>query len=96
MAKMVTRSSPVKDPENASPPRSQCLLINPSLELFRFTAPEIDQLRHCFPEGTIFRPFHSSMKCDCKSDTWIFFPAVAFQIGYPDAVESTLHTRADH
>ncbi|KAJ0454489.1 hypothetical protein HanPSC8_Chr15g0653891 [Helianthus annuus] len=82
MAKMITRSSPVKNPENNSPTRSQALLKNPSLELCRFTDLEIDQLRHCFPEGTIFRPFDSSMKSDCKSDVWISFPAAPFQIGF--------------
>ncbi|KAM0057949.1 hypothetical protein Hdeb2414_s0005g00164471 [Helianthus debilis subsp. tardiflorus] len=55
------------------------------MELCRFTDPEVDQLRHCFPDGTIFRPFDSSMKSDCLSETWIAFPAAPFQIGltYP-------------
>ncbi|KAJ0523613.1 hypothetical protein HanIR_Chr10g0495751 [Helianthus annuus] len=79
---MVTRSSLMKDPENDSPPRSQGLLKYLSLELCRFTDPEIDQIRHCFPEGTIFRPFDSSMKCDCKFDIWVPFSAASFQIGF--------------
>ncbi|MFS7937656.1 hypothetical protein Hanom_Chr05g00430211 [Helianthus anomalus] len=52
------------------------------MELCRFTDPEIDWLRHCFPEGTFFRPFDSSMKSDCVSDVWITFPASPFQIGF--------------
>ncbi|MFS8016780.1 hypothetical protein Hanom_Chr15g01372621 [Helianthus anomalus] len=52
------------------------------MEICRFTDPEIDRLRHCFPEGTIFRPFDSSMKSDCISDVWITFPAIPFQIGF--------------
>ncbi|MFS7909933.1 hypothetical protein Hanom_Chr02g00100421 [Helianthus anomalus] len=82
MAKMITRPSPAKNPENNSPPRSQGLTKNPSLELCRLTDPEIDQLRHCFPGGTIFRPFDSSMKSDCTSDAWVTFPAAPFQIGF--------------
>ncbi|MFS7909932.1 hypothetical protein Hanom_Chr02g00100411 [Helianthus anomalus] len=85
MAKMITRSSPAKNPKNNIPLRSQGLTKNPSLELCRFTDPEIDQLRHCFPDGTIFRPFDSSMKSDCTSDAWVTFPAAPFQIcfSYP-------------
>ncbi|KAJ0576460.1 hypothetical protein HanIR_Chr05g0224691 [Helianthus annuus] len=79
---MITQSSPAKNPENNSPPKSQGLTKNPSLELCRFTDPEIDQLRHCFPDGTIFRPFDSSMKSDCQSDTWVTFPGAPFQIGF--------------
>jgi len=82
MAKMATRSSPAKDPEKDSPPRSQNILQNPSSELCKFTDPEIDQIRHCFPEGTVFREFDSSMKSDCLSDTWVCFPAAPFQIGF--------------
>ncbi|MFS7960297.1 hypothetical protein Hanom_Chr08g00701591 [Helianthus anomalus] len=62
MVKMVTRSSPVKDPENDSPLRSPGLRKNPSMELCHFTNPEIYQLRHCFPDGTILRPFDSLVK----------------------------------
>ncbi|MFS7947912.1 hypothetical protein Hanom_Chr06g00553721 [Helianthus anomalus] len=83
MEKMAICSSPLKDPENDSPFRSQDLLKNPSMELCRFTDPEIDQIHHCFPEGTIFKAFDSSMKSDCKSDTWVSFPAAPFQIGFP-------------
>ncbi|KAF5760625.1 hypothetical protein HanXRQr2_Chr16g0755661 [Helianthus annuus] len=75
---MVSRSSPAKNPEKDSPPKSLGLTKNPSLELYRFT----DQLRHCFPDGTIFRPFDSSMKSDCQSKTWVTFPSAPFQIGY--------------
>ncbi|KAJ0533812.1 hypothetical protein HanIR_Chr09g0412701 [Helianthus annuus] len=35
-----------------------------------------------FPEGTIFRPFDSTMKSDCISNTWVCFPAASFQIGF--------------
>ncbi|KAF5817596.1 hypothetical protein HanXRQr2_Chr02g0054871 [Helianthus annuus] len=82
MAKMNTRSSPAKDPKQDSPLKSQGLTKNPSMELCRFTDPEVDQLRHCFPDVTIFRPFDSSMKSDCLSQTWIAFPAAPFQIGF--------------
>ncbi|KAM0069387.1 hypothetical protein Hdeb2414_s0001g00001211 [Helianthus debilis subsp. tardiflorus] len=82
MAKMTTRSSPAKNPEHNSPPKCQGLTKNPSLELCRFTDPEIDQLRHCLPDGTIFRPFDSSMKSDCESESWVTFPTSPFQIGY--------------
>ncbi|KAJ0740129.1 hypothetical protein HanOQP8_Chr06g0213421 [Helianthus annuus] len=82
MAKMATRSSRLKDPENDSPPKSQDLLKNPSMKLCRFTDPEIEQIRHCFPEGTVFRAFDSSIKSDCKSDTWVSFPDAPFQIGF--------------
>ncbi|MFS7963763.1 hypothetical protein Hanom_Chr08g00742181 [Helianthus anomalus] len=59
MTKMMTRSSPSKDHERNSPPKSRNLLKEPSFELCRFTDLEIDQLHPCFPEGTIFRPFDS-------------------------------------
>ncbi|MFS7953582.1 hypothetical protein Hanom_Chr07g00620451 [Helianthus anomalus] len=52
------------------------------MELCRFTDPEIDRLRHGFPEGTVFKPFASSMKSDCISDVWITFPAFPFHIGF--------------
>ncbi|KAM0035202.1 hypothetical protein Hdeb2414_s0015g00443561 [Helianthus debilis subsp. tardiflorus] len=79
---MSTRSSPSKDPKKESPPKSQGITKNPSMELCRFTDPEIDRLRHCFPECTIFIPFDSSMKSDCISDVWITFPAIPFHIGF--------------
>ncbi|KAM0008579.1 hypothetical protein Hdeb2414_s0110g00797931 [Helianthus debilis subsp. tardiflorus] len=82
MARMNTRSSPAKNPEYNSPLKSQGLTKNPSMELCRFTNPEVDQLRHCFPDGTIFRPFDSSMKSDCISNVWVTFPAAPFQIGF--------------
>ncbi|KAJ0846880.1 hypothetical protein HanRHA438_Chr15g0729871 [Helianthus annuus] len=82
MAKMNTRSSPAKNPEHNSPPKSQGLTKNPSMELCRFTDPEVDQLCHCFPDGTVFQPFDSSMKSDCLSEVWITFPAAPFQIGF--------------
>ncbi|KAJ0800719.1 hypothetical protein HanPI659440_Chr03g0106821 [Helianthus annuus] len=78
MAKMNTRSSPAKNPEQ----NSQGLTKNPSMELCRFTDSEVDKLRHCFPDGTIFRPFDSSMKSDFLSEVWITFPAAPFQIGF--------------
>ncbi|MFS7987087.1 hypothetical protein Hanom_Chr11g01018261 [Helianthus anomalus] len=56
MAKMSTRSSPTKNLDHNSPLKSQGLTKNPSLELCRFTDLEVDQLRSCFPDGTIFRP----------------------------------------
>ncbi|KAJ0785793.1 hypothetical protein HanOQP8_Chr02g0047371 [Helianthus annuus] len=79
---MSTRSSPAKNPEHNSPLKSQALTKNPSMELCRFTDPEVDHLRHCFPDVTIFRPFNSSMKSDCISDVWVTFPAAPFQIGF--------------
>ncbi|KAF5756065.1 hypothetical protein HanXRQr2_Chr17g0810211 [Helianthus annuus] len=79
---MNLRSSHAKDPKKESPLKSQGVTKNPSLELCRFTDPEIDRIRHCFPEGTIFRPFDSSMKSDCVSDAWITFPATPFLIGF--------------
>ncbi|MFS8002918.1 hypothetical protein Hanom_Chr13g01207691 [Helianthus anomalus] len=69
MAKMSTQSSPAKDPKQDSPPKSQGLTKNPSMELCCFIDPEVDQLRHCFLDDTIFRPFDSSMKSDCLSET---------------------------
>ncbi|MFS7929695.1 hypothetical protein Hanom_Chr04g00335571 [Helianthus anomalus] len=45
------------------------------MELCHFTDPEVDQLLHCFSNGTIFRPFDSSMKSDCLSEVWIAFPS---------------------
>ncbi|MFS7977977.1 hypothetical protein Hanom_Chr10g00910261 [Helianthus anomalus] len=78
MAKMTTRSSPAKNPEHNNPPKSRGLTKNPSMELRRFTDPEIDQLRHFFPDGTIIRPFDSSMKSDCQSKVWVTFPAAPF------------------
>ncbi|MFS7918454.1 hypothetical protein Hanom_Chr03g00201251 [Helianthus anomalus] len=44
--------------------------------------PDNDRLRPCFPDGTIFRPFDSSTKSDCISDTWITFLATLFLIGF--------------
>ncbi|KAF5796819.1 hypothetical protein HanRHA438_Chr08g0368461 [Helianthus annuus] len=82
MAKMSTRSSPAKSPEHNNPLKSQGLTKNPSTELCRFLDPEVYQLRHCFPDGTIFRPFDSSTKRDCISDVWVTFPAAPFQIGF--------------
>ncbi|KAJ0669011.1 hypothetical protein HanPI659440_Chr17g0696191 [Helianthus annuus] len=82
MVKMNLRSSPAKDPKKESPLKSPGTTKNPSLELCRFTDPEINRLRHCFLEGTIFRPFNSSMKSDCVLDAWITFPASPFQIGF--------------
>ncbi|MFS7913028.1 hypothetical protein Hanom_Chr02g00136801 [Helianthus anomalus] len=43
---------------------------------------QVVQFRSCFPDGTIFRPFDSSTKSDCISDTRITFPATPFQIGF--------------
>ncbi|KAJ0547555.1 hypothetical protein HanIR_Chr08g0373491 [Helianthus annuus] len=82
MAKMTLRSSPAKDPMKESPLKSQGITKNPSLELCRFTNPEIDQIRHCFPAETVFRSFDSSMKSDCVSEAWITFPATPFLIGF--------------
>ncbi|MFS7910399.1 hypothetical protein Hanom_Chr02g00105871 [Helianthus anomalus] len=48
MAKMNLRSSLSKDPKKESPLKSQGVTKNPSLELCRFTDPEIDWIRHCF------------------------------------------------
>ncbi|KAF5798398.1 hypothetical protein HanXRQr2_Chr07g0292441 [Helianthus annuus] len=79
---MNTRSSPAKNLDHNSPLKSQGLSKNPSMELCRFTDPEVDQFRSCFPDGTMFRPFNSSTKSDCMSDTWITFPAIPFQIGF--------------
>ncbi|KAJ0726238.1 hypothetical protein HanPI659440_Chr12g0468031 [Helianthus annuus] len=79
---MNRRSSPANDPKKESPLKSQGITKNPSLELCCFTDPEIDRLHHCFPEGTIFRSFDSSMKSDCVSDSWSTFPASPFQIGF--------------
>ncbi|KAM0031794.1 hypothetical protein Hdeb2414_s0016g00499841 [Helianthus debilis subsp. tardiflorus] len=76
------RSSPSKDQERNSPPKSQNLLKEPSHELCPFTDPEIDQMHPYFPEGTIFKPFDSSMKSDCISTTWVCFPTAPFQIGF--------------
>ncbi|KAL9992275.1 hypothetical protein Hdeb2414_s0011g00362791 [Helianthus debilis subsp. tardiflorus] len=82
MKKMSTHSSPAKNPDNNSPLKSQGLTKNPSMKLCRFTDPEVDQFRSFFPDDTIFRPFDSSSKSDCVSDTWITFPAAPFQIGF--------------
>ncbi|KAM0064629.1 hypothetical protein Hdeb2414_s0003g00105241 [Helianthus debilis subsp. tardiflorus] len=82
MAKMSTRSSPAKNPDHNSPLNSQGLTKNPSMELCRFTDPKVDQFCSCFPDGTIFRPFDSSTKSDCVSDTWVTFLASPFQIGF--------------
>ncbi|KAJ0485524.1 hypothetical protein HanHA89_Chr14g0569291 [Helianthus annuus] len=79
---MMIRSSPSKDHERNSPPKSQNLLKEPSFELCRFTDPEIDQLHPCFPGGTIFRPFDSSLRSNCESNVWLCFPIAPFQIGY--------------
>ncbi|KAJ0637333.1 hypothetical protein HanOQP8_Chr17g0672581 [Helianthus annuus] len=82
MAKMTLRSSPAKDPKKDSPLKSQGVTKNPSLEFCRFTDPEINRIRHCFPAGTVFRAFDSSMKSDCVSDAWTSFPATPFLIGF--------------
>ncbi|MFS7921469.1 hypothetical protein Hanom_Chr03g00237141 [Helianthus anomalus] len=68
MTNMTLRSSPAKNPDHHSPLKSQGLTKNPSMELCQFTDPDIDQLRPCFPDGTIFRPFDSSTKSDCVLD----------------------------
>ncbi|MFS7912031.1 hypothetical protein Hanom_Chr02g00125051 [Helianthus anomalus] len=52
------------------------------MELCRFIDPEIDQLGHCFLDGTIFWPFDSLMKSDYQSDIWVTFPPAPFQIGF--------------
>ncbi|MFS7953825.1 hypothetical protein Hanom_Chr07g00623131 [Helianthus anomalus] len=82
MTKIVTRSSPNKGSDLDSPPKSQNLLKNPSLELCRFTDPEVDQFYTCFPPNTIFRAFDYSTKGDCVSSTWVCFPTAPFQTGY--------------
>ncbi|KAJ0747495.1 hypothetical protein HanOQP8_Chr05g0190131 [Helianthus annuus] len=82
MAKMTTRSSPANNPKKESPQKSQGLIKNPSMELCHFTDLEIDQLCHCFPDGTIFQPFDSTIKSDCEFESWATFPAAPFQIGY--------------
>ncbi|MFS7906314.1 hypothetical protein Hanom_Chr01g00057821 [Helianthus anomalus] len=82
MVKMTLRSSPAKNPDHNSPLKSQGLTQNPSMELCRFTNPDIDRLRPCFPDDTIFRPFDYSTKSDCASDRWITFPATPFLIGF--------------
>ncbi|KAJ0521851.1 hypothetical protein HanIR_Chr10g0475761 [Helianthus annuus] len=79
---MNLRSSLAKNPEHKSPLKSQGLTKNLSTELCRFTDPDIDRLRSCFLDGTVFRPFDSSTKSDCISDTWITFPATPFLIGF--------------
>ncbi|MFS7945217.1 hypothetical protein Hanom_Chr06g00521601 [Helianthus anomalus] len=82
MAKMVTRSSPGKSQDMNGVPKSQNLLKNPSMEVCKFTDPEIDSLYTCFPPGTIFRPFDSSIKSDSVSPIWVCFPALPFHLGY--------------
>ncbi|KAJ0715612.1 hypothetical protein HanPI659440_Chr13g0503241 [Helianthus annuus] len=79
---MGTHSSPAKNPDHHSPLKSQGLTKNPSMELCRFTDPDIDRLCSCFPDGTIFRPFDSSTKSDPVSDVWVTFPATPFLIGF--------------
>ncbi|MFS8007338.1 hypothetical protein Hanom_Chr14g01259851 [Helianthus anomalus] len=78
MAKMSTHSSPAKNPEHNNPLKSQGLTKYPSMELCCFTDLDVDQLRHCFPDGTDFWLFDSSMKSDCISDVWVTFPAAPF------------------
>ncbi|KAF5785996.1 hypothetical protein HanRHA438_Chr10g0447531 [Helianthus annuus] len=79
---MVTRSSPNKDQDHGSPPKSQDLLKTPSSELCRFTDHKVDQFYTRFPPGTVFCPFDSSLKSDSVSPVWVCFPAAPFQIGY--------------
>ncbi|MFS7927234.1 hypothetical protein Hanom_Chr04g00306591 [Helianthus anomalus] len=82
MAMITLRSSPAKDPKKDSPLKSQSVTKNPSLELCRFTDPEIDRIRHYFPAETVFRSFDSSTKRDCVSDAWITLPTTPFLIGF--------------
>ncbi|KAJ0614081.1 hypothetical protein HanIR_Chr02g0058501 [Helianthus annuus] len=79
---MTLRSSPTKDPKKDSLLKSQGVTKNPSLELCRFTNPEMDRIRHYFPVEAVFRSFDSSIKSDCVSDAWITFPETPFLIGF--------------
>ncbi|MFS7937218.1 hypothetical protein Hanom_Chr05g00425031 [Helianthus anomalus] len=82
MTKMTLLSSPAKNPDHNNPLKSQGLTKNPSMELCRFTDLNIDRLRPCLPDDTIFKPFDSSTKSDYVSDTWITFPATPFLIRF--------------
>ncbi|MFS7953310.1 hypothetical protein Hanom_Chr07g00617021 [Helianthus anomalus] len=61
MAKMSTRSSPTKNADHNSPLKSQGLTKNPSMELCRFTDPEVDQLRPCFPDAITLSHIQESL-----------------------------------
>ncbi|MFS7953714.1 hypothetical protein Hanom_Chr07g00621861 [Helianthus anomalus] len=61
------------------------------MELCRFTDPEVDQLRPCFPNGTIFRPFDSSTKSDCISDGFFTLTGLCYIQAMP-MVWSVLYT----
>ncbi|MFS8022866.1 hypothetical protein Hanom_Chr16g01444561 [Helianthus anomalus] len=80
---MVTRSSPGKSQDMNGVPQSQKLLRNPSIKLCKFSDPEIESLYTCFPSGTIFRPFDSSMKSDSVSPIWVFFLLYPFILAAP-------------
>ncbi|KAJ0682322.1 hypothetical protein HanPI659440_Chr16g0646041 [Helianthus annuus] len=79
---MVTRPSLNKHQDHGSPPKSQDLLKCPSSELCRFTDLEVDQFFTCFPPGTVFRPFNSSLKSDSVSHVWVCFSTAPSQISY--------------
>ncbi|MFS7977076.1 hypothetical protein Hanom_Chr10g00899911 [Helianthus anomalus] len=74
---MHTRSSPKSGSKKSyDSPKSQNLLKDPSLEICKFTDPEIQNLKSCFPLKTVFRPFDPSAPSDAILKTWIYFHAV--------------------
>ncbi|MFS7912998.1 hypothetical protein Hanom_Chr02g00136481 [Helianthus anomalus] len=78
MEKTGTRSSPRVSPEKDDEVKSQNLLMNPSIEICKFTNPEIQNLAPCFPPGTVFRPFDPSTRNDAISQTWFCFSTLPF------------------
>ncbi|MFS7947185.1 hypothetical protein Hanom_Chr06g00545151 [Helianthus anomalus] len=73
---MGTRSSPgVSQIRMMNTSLITSLQMNPSLEICKFTNPEIKNLAPCFPPETVFRPFDPSARSDAISRTWFCFPA---------------------
>ncbi|KAJ0715060.1 hypothetical protein HanPI659440_Chr13g0496761 [Helianthus annuus] len=79
---MGTKSSLGTSLEKDNSLNSQNLLMNLSLEICKFTDPEIENLAPCFPPKTVFRPFDPSARSDVVSPVWFCFPALPFILGY--------------
>ncbi|KAM0055599.1 hypothetical protein Hdeb2414_s0006g00208061 [Helianthus debilis subsp. tardiflorus] len=79
---MLLWNSPSKDPKKNNPLKGQGIIKDSPTERCCFTDPQIDNIRHCFPGNTLFKPFSPTALSDYISETWVAFPVTPFMIGY--------------
>ncbi|KAM0051552.1 hypothetical protein Hdeb2414_s0007g00237861 [Helianthus debilis subsp. tardiflorus] len=76
--------------------KSQNLLKDPYSEICKFTDPEIQNLKSCFPPKTIFRSFDSSVRSVAVSETLICFPALSFLVRFLYPFHYLTHNVFEH